>query len=149
MIDVANEIDTISDDHTKFTKDVLKEQEEKGKNVMDKEKINDFDNELNERAKKNSDALTALNDIIAEAKTMKLFETFLEAAPQTVLQLYIIMVQNKEMSNIQIVTLVKSFLLFLYGTMKNYLGPTKVSTYVHTYSNPSFSVIFRIVQSIV
>ena len=57
---------------------------------------------------------------------MNLFETFLETAPQTVLQLYIVMQQAEEVSKTQINTLVKSFLLFVVGAMKNYLGPTKV-----------------------
>ena len=133
IIDVANEIDTISDEHKKFTLVVLDKQKEHGKRVMDQEKIDQFVHDLNERAKNNSNALTAINDIIAEAQTMKLFETFLEVVPQTVLQLYIVMLQTEEMSTIQIATLVKGFLLFLYGTMKNYLGPTKVSTYLPTY----------------
>ena len=132
MIDVANVIDTISDEHKIFTKVVLDKQKEHGKRVMEKEKIDQFVHEINEHAKKNSNAQTALNDIIAEAKTMKLFETFLEVAPQTVLQLYIVMLQTEEMSTIQIETLVKGFSLFLYGATKNYLGPTKVSTYIHT-----------------
>ena len=132
MIDVAIEIDTISDEHKKFTKVVLNKQKEHGESVMDKEKIDQFVHELNECAKKNYNAQTTLNNIIAEAKTMKLFETFLEVAPQTVLQLYIVMLQNQEMSTIQIATLVKGFSLFLYGATKNYLGPTKVSTYIHT-----------------
>ena len=132
MIDVAIEIDTISDEHKTFTEVVLDKQKKHGKSVLEKEKIDQFVNELNKSAKKNSNAQTALNNIIAEAKTMKLFETFLEVAPQTVLQLYIVMLQTEEMSTIQIATLVKGFSLFLYGATKNYLGPTKVSTYIHT-----------------
>ena len=118
-----------SSEHETFTKVVLDEQEERGKEVMDKEKINEFENQLNSRAQENTDAGNAQDDIIAEAKTMKLFETFLETAPQTVLQLYIVLQQNEQISKIQMTTLVKGFLFFLIGAMKNYLGPTKVHIY--------------------
>ena len=129
MIAVGCKIDAISSEHTKFTEDVLEEQEKHDKKVMKKEKIKDFVKVLKDRAQENSVASTALDKIIAEAKTMKLFETFLETAPQTVLQLYIIMQQAEEITNTQMTTLIKSFSFFLFGAIKNYLGPTKVYIY--------------------
>ena len=128
MMAVGHKIDVISSQHSTFSKTVLAEQEKQGKTVMDNEKINEFDKELIECAKKHDDAVTAQNEIINQAKTMKLFETFLETAPQTVLQLYIILQQNEEMSTTQMTTLIKSFSFFLFGAVRNYLGPTKVRT---------------------
>ena len=129
LIAVGLRIETISSKHKKFTDDVLEEQKKQGMQVMDKEKINEFVKELKDRAQENSDAMTTESNILLEAKTMKLFETFLETAPQTVLQLYIVMQQAEEVSYTQYSTLIKGFLFFVFGAMKNYLGPTKVFMY--------------------
>ena len=45
---------------------------------------------LNKRANDNFEAVKHRDDILEEGKMIKQFETFLETAPQTVLQLYII-----------------------------------------------------------
>ena len=127
LIALGHKIDTISEQHTTFTEVVLEEQEKQGEETMDKEKIDTFVEELKDHAQENSNVATAQFEIIDKAKTMKLFETFLETAPQTMLQLYIIMIQNEDMSKTQIVSLVKGFFLFVFGAMNNYLGPTKVN----------------------
>ena len=60
---------------------------------------------------------------------MNELETFLETAPQTILQLYIFFQIDDvdKITLLQWITLIKSFSFFLMGAMTNYLGPTKVS----------------------
>ena len=107
----------------------MKEQEDHGKSSLKKETIDKHVQDVKSYAKDNFEAMEERNRILDETKTMAQYETFLETAPQTVLQLYIIF----QMGNSEVITwtqwrtLIKSFTFFLMGAMTNYLGPTKVS----------------------
>ena len=107
----------------------MDEQETHGKSALEKETIDKHVQDVKRYAKDNFEAIEDRDRILDEAKTMAQYETFLETAPQTVLQLYIIfqLENSEDITWTQWRTLIKSFIFFLMGAMTNYLGPTKVS----------------------
>ena len=126
---VCDKIEDHAKEHEKFTDQVLDEENARGKIALEKETIDNHVKVLNKRADENLEAIEHRDQILDEAKTIAQFETFLETAPQTILQLYIFFqIDNVEdITWTQWITLIKSFSFFLMGAMTNYLGPTKVS----------------------
>ena len=126
---VCDTIEDNANEHEKFTDQVLDEQNARGKIALEKETIDNHVKVLNKRADENLEAIEHRDQILDEAKTIAQFETFLETAPQTILQLYIFFQIDDvdEITLLQWITLIKSFSFFLMGAMTNYLGPTKVS----------------------
>ena len=62
-----------------------------------------------------------------KAANFKLTETFMEGAPQSVLQTYIFLVQDESISTTQYITIISSFVIYSYGAVGIYLSqPTKV-----------------------
>ena len=123
-------------EHQTFTDQIMAEQEnqehgENAKKALNDKVIDEHVKILNKRANDNFEAIKHRDDILEEGKMIKQFETFLETAPQTVLQLYIIFqLEPSEVTLTQWRTLAKCFIFFLMGAMSNYLGPTKVSCYL-------------------
>ena len=126
---VCDKIEDHAKEHEKFTDQVLDEQTDRGKDALGEDIIEKHVQTLNKRADENYEAIEHRDQILDEAKTIAQFETFLETAPQTILQLYIFFQIDDvdEITLLQWITLIKSFSFFLMGAMTNYLGPTKVS----------------------
>ena len=128
---VCDAIEILKHEHEEFTDRVLEEQAAKGSTALDKEVIDNYVKELNHRAKRHKEAIDHRDAILAESNSAKLLETFLEAAPQTVLQLYIMLqTENQgDISSFAKFNMAKSFVVFFLGVMSKYLGPTQVSCY--------------------
>ena len=126
---VCDTIDEHGKQHEDFTEEVLTAQENHGKTSLDKDTIENYVKVLNKRANDNLKAIEDRDEILEKAKVVEQFETFLETAPQTILQLYIIIQQGnpEKITWTQWQTLIKCFVFFLTGAMSNYLGPTKVT----------------------
>ena len=126
---VCDAIEILQHEHKEFTDRVLEVQAAKGSTALDKEVIDNYVKELNHQAKRHKEAIDHRDAILAESNSAKLLETFLEAAPQTVLQLYIILQNQEDISPFAKFNMAKSFVVFFLGVMSKYLGPTQVSCY--------------------
>ena len=120
-------IDSHVKEHEMFTDKVLTEQKDHGKYALDKATIDKHVKTLNKSARAHLEGIEHRDKILEVAKDVQQFEVFLETAPQTILQLYIIFIQSGEITATQWITLTKCFIFFLTGAMTNYLGPTKVN----------------------
>ena len=137
LIKVNCEIEKIRDDEGEFAKNVIEKFDAK-ENVVKDEKHNHFNVFKNETKqsfrqtlKGNSKKLSASTGrqtaIISEATLSKKAEMYLEASPQFILQLYIIAITGAFRTT-QVVTIVVSLLVTIFGTMTTFLKePTKVS----------------------
>ena len=117
----------LAEEHNTFTKEVNESRAKLGKIAFDKETQNEKVKKLEERAKAYSELMIEENRIFAKAANFKLTETFMEGAPQSVLQTYIFLVQDESISTSQYVTIISSFVILSYGAVGIYLSqPTKV-----------------------
>ena len=117
----------LAEEHKTFTKEVNESRAKLGKIAFDKETQNEKVKKLEQRAKAYSELMIEENRISAEAANSKLTETFMEGAPQSVLQTYIFLVQDESISTTQYITIISSFVIFSYGAVGIYLSqPTKV-----------------------
>ena len=107
-------IDNYTKEHEIFTNQVLKQQEDHGKSALSKETIDNHVRIFNKRANDNFKAIQHRDEILDEAKTIAQYETFLETAPQAILQLYIVfqLSSSEEMTWIQWVSIIKTFMFF-------------------------------------
>ena len=113
--------------HEEFTNEVIDEQNKHNTTALEKNTIDQYVKTLSKRANQHLEAMDHRDEILEEAEGIEQYETFLETAPQTILQLYIVFQQPGEITSTQWTTLVKCFSFFLLGAMSNILGPTKVS----------------------
>ena len=113
--------------HEEFTNEVIDEQNKHNTTALEKNTIDQYVKTLSKRANQHLEAMDHRDEILEEAEGIEQYETFLETAPQTILQLYIVFQQPGKISSTQWTTLVKCFSFFLLGAMSNILGPTKVS----------------------
>ena len=113
--------------HEEFTNEVIDEQNKHNTTALEKNTIDQYVKTLSKRANQHLEAMDHRDEILEEAEGIEQYETFLETAPQTILQLYIVFQQPGKITSTQWTTLVKCFCFFLMGAMSNILGPTKVS----------------------
>lgn len=124
---VCDSLEHHAKNHEEFTNEVIDEQNKHNTTALEKNTIDQYVKTLSKRANQHLEAMDHRDEILEEAKGIEQYETFLETAPQTILQLYIVFQQPGEISSTQWITLVKCFSFFLLGAMSNILGPTKVS----------------------
>ena len=139
LIKLNNNIEKIRDGEDEFAQNVIKKYET-NENVVKDEKYNFFNvfkNETKQSFRKtlkgNSKNVATLTGqqtaIISEATLSKKAEVYLEASPQAILQLYIIVITGLYTKS-QIITIVISVLVTTFGTMTTYLKePTKVTNH--------------------
>ena len=127
IVIIFNKMSVLAEEHKTFTKEVNESRAKLGKCAFDKKTQNEKVKELEERAKAYNELMVEQNRIFAEAANFKLIETFMESAPQSVLQTYIFLVQDESISTTQYMTIISSFVIFSYGAVGIYLTlPTKV-----------------------
>ena len=120
---IQHDIHCITKEHGEFTEKVLNDQ--KSEPLTDL-KIKDYNKELCEKAKKFLDIKQHQQITQGEVLRFKLYEGFLEGAPQATLQLYIVF-QTGHIEWSQIVSISISFLAFTYSATELFLSfPTKV-----------------------
>ena len=125
MRSINEEIDSYHKQHKLLTEEVL--EKKKNHEILDERTVEEYVKDLEIRAKKYYNAILIQEQVFANAHSLKLAETFLEAAPQSVLQLYIYLHPQKCKSELQLFWITKSFLFLTHGAVKTFLTfPTKV-----------------------
>ena len=125
MRSINKEIDAYHKQHKLLTEEVL--DKKKNHEMSDERTVEEYVKDLETRAQKYHNAILTQEQVFANAHSLKLAETFLEAAPQSVLQLYIYLHPQKCKSELQLFWITKSFLFLTHGAVKTFLTyPTKV-----------------------
>ena len=119
------EIYEITKKFQKVSREINEEFQREGQKFSKETKIQKL-KEIRYYAKKAHDAKTYQNQVKADFYDLKIYETYLEGAPQSVLQLYIIL-HTCSIEPFQWGTLITSFMAFSYASAEIYLTyPTKV-----------------------
>ena len=127
LMEMNGDVQKITDEHEYFSKEYLEQTDDKRMETMEQ-----TNNELNITAKKFYEIKLKQKEVYGYAKNLKSFEAVFEAAPQSVLQLYIFFVRDGANENINlklhIFTIFSSFLVSTLGSSGIFLSlPTKVN----------------------
>ena len=127
LMEMNGDLQEITDKHEDFSSKYLDQNEDKRMETMEQ-----TNKDLNNTAKKFYEIKLKQKEVYGYAKNLKSFEAVFEAAPQSVLQLYIFFVRDGANENINlkliIATIISSFLVSTYGSSGIFLSlPTKVN----------------------